>query len=246
MWELDDRAASVQLAGLTAQVNLHEPHKGLHNVVAHGESMPCAGVLQTRIGDKPSGWNDELVDSYVRGADLVAVYAPVAQRNINSEIYWRAIQYEDLETVGVEIIASVQTNLLDSDPRMTIGSTLPRCDISRLSDAIEPRFEHVTATDVKPLVLDSGVGLILFRLAGAAYSYIEMIHPADFSAAELRECTSDEERICSKFRIFDEPLEKGVIRRSRVCGMFLAREGDEQVAVECYRRFVDSAVPLTA
>lgn len=246
MWELDDRTASVHLAGLTAQVNLREPNEGLHNIVVRKEPMPNVAVLQTRIGDEPSGWNDELVDTYVRGADLVAAYAPAPQRNISSQIYWRAIQYDDLEAVGVETIVSVQTDLLDSDPRMTIGSTIPCCDVTRLSDDKEARFELVTAADVNPSVVDSGVGPLLFRLADATYSYVEMIHPADFSAAEIRECTADNERVCSKFRVFNEPLEKGVIRRSRVCGAFIAREGDEQVAVECYRRFVESAVPLTA
>ncbi len=246
MWEIDDRTASMRLASLTAQVDLLRPCEGLHNVCVHGEPIAEARLLQARTGSRPTEQGDELVDNYVRGTDLVAVYASASQRSVNTQIYRRAIQHDAVDAAGVEIIASVQTSLLDSDPRMTIGSTLPRCDVWRLLDESESRFERVDTADAKPFVLESGAGLFLFRMPGTRCSYIEMIHPADFTATEIRACASSREGVCSEFRLFDEPLERGVIRRGRVRGMFLECEGDEKAAVECYRRFVESAAPLTA
>jgi hypothetical protein len=245
MWEIDDQIAIVRLASFTAQVDLLRPHKGVHGVRIQREPIVGAEVLQARTGDRPSDQDDELVDTYVRGADLVAVYASTAQPSIRAQIYWRAIWHDALEAAGVEIIASVHTSSLDSDPRMTIGSNLPDCEVWRLLDESESRFERVAAANAKPLLLDSQACLVLFRLSGAACSYVEMIHAADFTAAEIRASASGKERVRSKFRLFDEPLEKGVIRRGLACGMFVAREGDKEAAVECYRRFVQSAIPLT-
>jgi len=203
-------------------------------------------MLQIRRGDESSDQSNEPLDSYVRGTDLVAVYASTAERDLVADIYWRAIQYDAVGAVGVEIIASVETSLLDSDPRMTVGSALPDCDILRLSDERESRFAPVAATYGEPFGPESGAGVFLFRLPGTTRSYVEMIHPADFTTAEIQASASGTERICSKFRLFNEPLEKGVIRRARVCGVWLARQGDENFAVECYRHFVQSAAPLTA
>lgn len=245
MWEMDDRTANVRLAGLSAQVDLSRPHEGIHNVEIRAQTALDAAVLQTQLGDQSPERGYELVDSYVRGVDLVASYVSIPQRSINPQIYWRAVCHQDVEAVGVEILVSIQTSLLDSEPSMAVGSVLPRSDVWRLLDAQESCFEHLTMAGVNPCVIGRRPGMFLFRLAGMDCSYVEMIHPADFSVAEVRTDAPGEGRIRSTFQLFNEPLEKGVIRRGRVCGMFLARDGDERTAAECYRRFVQSAVPLT-
>ena len=50
-------------------------------------------------------------------------------------------------------------------------------------------------------------------------------------------------RITSK--LFPERLEKGVIRRGRICAWFLPREADLAIAAELFRRFVSQPPPLT-
>ena len=43
-----------------------------------------------------------------------------------------------------------------------------------------------------------------------------------------------------RWQMFPESLEKGVIRRGRVRGVFLPREQDEQLARAAWRALVDS------
>jgi hypothetical protein len=45
--------------------------------------------------------------------------------------------------------------------------------------------------------------------------------------------------------LFPESLEKGVIRRGRVRGWFLPREGDADAAAERYRQWLAEPPPLT-
>jgi len=246
MWQVDGSKASIRVGNVAAQLNLQRPHEGLHDIRVDGEAIPEARVLEARTGDIPSGQDEQLVDGYVRGTDLVAVYAQTAQRNVCAQIYWRVIQLDSVGAAGVEIITSVQTNLLDSEPRIAVGSTLPCCGARRLSDEKDSHCERVALSEVEPFVLDSGAGLLLFRLPNSACSYAEMIHPADFTTGKIRRDSSMGRQVRSHFRLFDEPLEKGVIRRSRVRGIFLPSEQDEKAAIQCYRNFVNSAAPLTA
>ena len=246
MWQVHRSTASIRVGTVAASLNLQRPHEGLHSIRVDGEAIPDARVLETRAGDVPWGQDEQLVDAYVRGADLVAIYAQTAQRNVCAQVYWRVIQLDSVGAAGVEIIASVHTSLLDSDPRIAVGSTLPCCEVLRFCDEKDSRFERVELSEVEPFVLDSGAGLFLFRLPDSGCSYAEMIHPADFTTGRIRRDSSEGNRVCSDLRLFDEPLEKGVIRRSRVRGVFLPSEEDEKSAIQCYRYFVRSAIPLTA
>lgn len=248
MWRLEGGAADLDIEWLAGEINLLQPQEGLRSIRIDGESIGEASILQVRTPDTNSKEDRPLEDGYVRRADLVAVYAETEQRRISPQIYWRAVRQDAVRGVGVELIASVQTSLLDSDPRIVVGSTLPSSDVWWLTDQGESRFEPVTLADTDSFAVESGTGagLFLFQLPNLSYSYVEMIHAADFATAEVRKQASAEGGICSAFQLFDERLEKGVIRRARLRGVFVPRDGDEQAAIECYRRFVGSTIPLTA
>ena len=90
-----------------------------------------------------------------------------------------------------------------------------------------------------------GPGCFLFRRAGT-FSYAELVHPADFRQSTLaaRESSSADVRLAH--RLFHRRLEKGVILRSRLRGVFLPREHDMELAAAEYRRFAASEPPPTA
>jgi hypothetical protein len=93
-----------------------------------------------------------------------------------------------------------------------------------------------------------------------------MIHPGDFrgttisataatAAASPRtnelaqsRAKSDDavRRITLTSILFPERLEKGVIRRGRLAGIFVPRDGDEEAAAHFYRQWRASPPPLTA
>jgi hypothetical protein len=87
---------------------------------------------------------------------------------------------------------------------------------------------------------DSTQHLIVFRHATLGLSYAEMVHPTDFVMAE-----ADGGQCYARSTLFPERLEKGVIRRGRVCGWFLPTENDLATAVELASQFVDEPLPLT-
>jgi hypothetical protein len=47
-----------------------------------------------------------------------------------------------------------------------------------------------------------------------------------------------------RHRLLWQPLEKGVILRARVRGIFLPRQDDMRIAAACYRQFVVADPPL--
>jgi hypothetical protein len=173
---------------------------------------------------------------------LVATYAPAGAGTVRPQIYWRLFRPEHIEGMGLDLIVSVQTDLLDSDPSMSTASILPVEGLLRLHGPGADQFEPLVIDDPAPL----DAGLLLFRLAGGRLSYVEMVHPSDFCRAGVR--TEDAARHTARlsFPLFPGRLEKGVIRRARLRGCFLPREDDRSVAAALYGEFAASTPPLTA
>jgi hypothetical protein len=82
------------------------------------------------------------------------------------------------------------------------------------------------------------VGLFLYRFGQLPGGYLEMVHPADFDHVEF-EPGPNPGILRSRFKLFEEHLEKGVIRRARVRGLLgLDTRDGEAVVGECYRRLL--------
>jgi hypothetical protein len=246
MWRIEGSEASLSTLRLSARVDLRQPEQGLADVARRERALPDARLLQVQLADVGNG--QRLVDAYVRSLDLVAAYEAASGLASATQIYWRYVEHADLEAAGVELIVSVRTESLDADPRMAFGSELACREVLQAagSDATSFQSIPVSAKTCDRPLRRAGVGLFVARLCDDAVSYVEMVHPADFSAIELAAGGSPAGCVRSRFPLFEERLEKGVIRRTRVQGLLCRREGDEAVARECYLRFLASAAPLTA
>jgi len=245
MWRIDRNRASVDASGLSARVDLQQPDAGLVDVAWHGNPWCNSRLFQVRQPLSSSGY--ELLDAYVRGPDLVAVYRTPSNESLATQVYWRFIAYPDLDAAGVELIVSVQTELLDDDPCLTVGSELP---CSGILQAIGPGTAGFARVSLPEGATDepcrcTGTGLFLYGLNAGRGSYLEMVHPADFFAGEF-ERTPESSVLRSRFELFEERLEKGVLRRARSCGLLLGHTQEaEPTARECYRRWLASDAPLT-
>lgn len=245
MWQLADYSASIALPPLSAQVNTLEPWQGLLQPSWLGTSLSASiSVLQVDVRELVAP-NRLPLEVYARGNDLVATYAPSEGRNIQTQIYWRATQPNcGGRAAGVELILSAQTHLLDSRPGLSTHSTLPLGELFRLSqDAtrLEPfAFQGAARAE---FTSSDGAALFLFRPYGCAFTYAEMVHPADFSGACLEMRGENSLRLTN--HLFPERLEKGVIRRGRLCGLFLGRDHDLSCALGAYRLFLEEPLPLT-
>jgi hypothetical protein len=153
--------------------------------------------------------------------------------------------------VSVELILSMRTDLLDSQPQTLVFSSL-RCDevLSSLRLDVDA-FRAASPGKLQRADLsEEDVPAYLFRRprspgrkrVDAGVSYFQMVHPDDFFATDYRSKRYREQLTTT---LFPERLEKGVIRRARVCGWFLPAENDLAVAVELARQFIDEPLPLT-
>lgn len=235
-WQLHQHRAQLRCGEFRAGIDLAQPERGLFDLGCRDG----AGVAAQLLGiDLPSGkaGAGSLLESYVRGDDLVAAYLPADDWPVHVDARWRATgsSQGSAASLAVELVVSVRTELLDSRPQMAVASMVPSSEALRLADAAAGRFE--------PLALEAagaqdGCGCILIRLPQADISYVEMVHPADCHQDELEVLAAGHGPMMRiAHRLFLDPLEKGVMLRGRVCGVLLPRAEDCRLAADWYREF---------
>jgi hypothetical protein len=290
MWRFEKTKAILQNAWWTLEIDVESPAAGLGDleVSGHGpEQTPFfsrlgAKLLQIQSPDPDLTGRPVCESAYVRGADLVVSYRMSKTPAIRWEVYWRELACKDNTIGGIELILSVETDLLDSDPRLWVGSRVPAAELLQILPGSSPpaqpidigkgcekvglppsRHRENTRDSVSgevPVPISSPPrsvgnsafmsleppGLLLVRPPQVSFSYVELIHPADFSALTVSSDGADPPVLVSRFHLFDQHLEKGVIRRGRLRGLVLPRGDDIELATACYHSFLQSAVPLTA
>jgi hypothetical protein len=207
------------------------------------------------------------LDAYCRGSDLIATYGPSDLFPFRYQAYWRhqrAIYPGAL--AAVELVVSIQTQLLDTQPRLTVSSLLPASACWRIP-SVQPAPQVGQKIAGPPAAAQlftpaGGIGCFRFQLAPGMPDYVEMVHPVDFQATTLDAhgpagngpagtaplgtglaVTGPATRLCHQ--LFGGRLEKGVILRSRVLGLFLPRAAASGMIAEAYRTLAAEALPLT-
>ena len=99
---------------------------------------------------------------------------------------------------------------------------------------VVPDFQHSDSRDC-----------CLVRPAGLSAAYLEMVHPSDFRQTTFEWASQSPPVVRLTHRLFAERLEKGVILRSRIRGLFIPRSHADELARQEYRRFAASKLPLT-
>jgi hypothetical protein len=272
-WQIDNRTASLRTVGLAAEVSLAQTIHGLCHVVAGGKRWQAArllGLATTRLpmienershespftltanGREMGGREAEPasapVESFVRGDDLVLAYKTSRRGSMHVDAMWRVVTPQPGEKfmVAVDLIVSVRTLQADAWPELAVQSTLPVCETLQF-DPVQPiRCRPLPLTPQAAVTPGSneGVGCLLFRQAGFPLSYAEMVHPADFSRDEWIPRGPEDDGSRLVHRLFRATLEKGVLLRGRVRGVFVPRIDDTHLAAECYAAFAVADPPL--
>jgi hypothetical protein len=250
MWKCDKNVAELKLDSFHATLDAAQPGLGLTLISPRNKEAMPARLLWLSIAPRRRGdvnWPAEL---YVRGDDLVVVYHQSALyplQPLHVDAVWRALRpgpaHEFL--AAVELIVSVRTELLSSPAKVSVWSYLPGGTTFFLVGASSSRCEALVPPVALGFSAAHGPRCVLCRLGDGELSYAEAIHPADFHD-DLVLLGPLRDGAALRHRLFDRSLEKGVILRARVRGVFLPRENDVALAAACYAAFAASEPPLDA
>jgi hypothetical protein len=237
MWQLhaaDDVAALDDAKTLTGKILLSRPARGLEQIALRGTAISAAGLF--RLSLTPPSDCETVQESYLRGNDLVITYQQLSERTVRPQIYWRALADDAQSACGVELQLSVQTDLLQSHPQAHVSSQVParQAFYSQRDGSWQPVEQTAD--------LQADVARPLLVIRGEGWSYVEMAFPGDFVRAQIR---AEPQQFRSDWELFAEHLEKGVIRRARLRGLFVPPDNDLEVAASQFARFLDSPLPLT-
>jgi hypothetical protein len=265
-WTLDGNTASLRVGSFSAVVKIDEPGLGVHGVCWDGASI---AAVETWLGFREykqvrSEQVRPIEDAYVRGRDLVAVYAETPENPLRYEIYWRALDADSLcgAAAGIDVVASVQTSVLDAKPQTMLcsqcrvdavwASAPPKRDWAAVRVPAMPdakldmqaylREAHKVMAEHRPTLDDA----FLFALAESPWAYAEMIHPADrlWTHVAARE-TSALRTAGTGYLIFGMPMEKGVLLRARLRVLLLPRSDAQEIALRSREQFERAELPLT-
>ncbi len=244
MWTLSENGAELAIGPLTARLDLTHVERGLSSVGIAGHEWLRAALLSVRLPQRIGNDPFPPQEAYVRGTDLVATYPPLAPFTIQSQIYWRARQQSSLSAVGVELIVSVQTSQLYSEPQTPISSTIPGAEDALIwAPGDQPGLLVPTALPRTLAAARREEGIVACGIPGTNHVYVEMIHPSDLDVMHI-EATDGAVRVSAQ--VFQEHLEKGVIRRARVCGWFVPAADWQSRADRLRESLQSEPPPLTA
>jgi hypothetical protein len=236
-WDIQGTLARLSTGILAGEIDVAFPWRGFQPAASVREGIALFKVhTRAHALDEP----ETLVEYYQRGVDLVATYAQTVERNTRPQVYWRVIEHplgDDTSAAALEVIVSSQTSLLESQPLTILESTLPPGEISvwnAQGTLLELKSGQWLSGDAAPCV-------VLFRPRDWSLSYCEMVQPADCSAVRVE----DAHLPCVRWQLFPESLEKGVIRRGRVRGVYLPRDRDAELALAAFHEFVNSPPALS-
>lgn len=217
-WSLQANEATFTSADFSASISLLKPGRGVTNISYRGD--PTEGLV---LGISPSEHkiegSEEIADAYVRGSDLVVTYAQTEARPFALQIYWR-VNLVGERVVQLDGIVSLQTCLLESFPLITARTELP----SEITDG-----------------MPAGT---LLRGGSTAWSYAELVQPEDRGESPDID-SSNRDRVAIHHQLGGQFLEKGVIRRLRLRGLFLPRENDLKLAEKYLASLENEELPLT-
>lgn len=233
-WMLRGQEARLQLGSWQAGLRLDDLAVGLRHLQSGPQALPVValfGLLMT-----PERPRAEVMESYCRGTDLIAVLTASRQRPIRIEARWRAGSVTGGGGLSIDLQISAQTPLLDASPQFELLSSAGGELITPSAESIERGFNPQAKSEVATCVA-------LWRFDSLGLSLLTMVHPSDFCGIALDQ---PDGLLSVRFPLFRERLEKGVVRRARARALFIASHEDLERAFEEYRTFANESPDLSA
>jgi len=241
--------ARLRFGPFSATLDPRRPHDGLGEIQFGADSLEGDRLLAIAAERLATDDQTLAAEAHVRGSRLMAAYEETPDRPLRVEASWCVLRPRSSERflLGVELVISVETHQLDYRPELSARSRLAAVETWRLLDAASGDYQSLPRSpdQVSTLQPADGSCCLLFRLPGIELSYAEMVHPTDFRRAELTHSGEGGETVDVRHPLFCDRLEKGVLLRARVRGLFLPREDDARAVATCYAAFAAALNPAT-
>lgn len=241
-WRVERFQAKLQQSDFELTVDANRLLSGMYQIRYQGSALSGHRLLRLEIPDLADPIPDEVIsEAYARGRDFIVSYRPTSSFRFTPQVYWRAQSADGMR--GVELMISMQTDVLDSRPVVQASSLVSSGSAWRLEVAAESFVEVPLAAEPTVLSTESSAPLVLVRGDNESFSYLEMAYPTDpFEFWVQRDAQAG---VNLGFRLMHEHLEKGVIRRLRVAAWYVPRQNDMQLAADLYRKLLQAEPPLT-
>lgn len=247
IWQLDEQGARLRVDRFSARLGFDHLERGLTDLRVEPFSLHVASMLGLALPASAETTGRGPLHGYERGRDLVAACRQSGGWPVRVDAVWRAISPAEASDIvaGVDLIVSVETDLLDSRPGLTIRSELTPIEVLRLVAPAAASFEPCRLESPSPIALKIGSpDCFAFRLPDVPFTYGEMSHPADSYGTLLGPASDGPQTVEVRHRLFAERLEKGVILRARVRGVLVDRADDLRTVAACYAAFATADPPL--
>ena len=248
IWRLNGHLAQLQSDQLSAEVDLARPADGVFHICVAGKRVNDMWVLGVALPSRDTSDAGAIGDAYVKSSNLAAAYDASTNWPVGVDAVWKGMTRSSRHefVAAIELLVSVRTDSLDSQPRMAVQSAFSGGEVALAADRNADRFEPFisSAVDSASARRDACGGCIIFRPTGSDLSYVEMVHPADFRRDEL--VGGGDTPLLVQHHLFDASLEKGVVLCARLRGVFVPRGNDTQLARQQCAAFKESEPPLGA
>ena len=177
------------------------------------------------------------------GESIQATFAPKDCFPVETQVTWRTGR-TDSGHPCLDTVISVGTQRLSACSRLNLLSMVPVAEVlvpEQAETAAPPAWKTYGLASGDPASIEASC--ILVRFPDETWSYAEMTHPCDPVECEISSC-AETRRLALRHELFSQSLEKGVILRARLRGVFLPRQSDCAAASAAFAEWTASAPPL--
>lgn len=243
-WKSQNSVATLQFGTGTLSVQLDRPHLGVELKLSPDRNSTQILKLDTLR-------DDERVDeAYIRGSDLIIRIHENPISRLSHTLYFRRVT-DTPNFIGIELIISQETSTLGIQYGTVVSSAFSGTvgGLAKLIESHEPSSRPNPANDLLEITTNplSEYGAGWVGLTESESFATQIIHRNDFDAkvCGVRGGSNGDSTISNSVEL--TPLEKGVIRRSRVRVLIGTQHSIDEINTQIQfaaRAFSASEIPL--
>jgi len=245
MWTIQGPQAQLQTSNFSGTLDLGVPEAGLQELCFSEQSLAAVRLLGVSLAQKLVDVS-QINNHYTRDNCLVASYGDVLKTDCHAQLQWRCIDPQPgLWLRGLELIISFEAPLLTRLPEWKTTSEIAAQLIFSPVDDDAQTWNPIDQNGNGHPPDENRYKMILCRFPEQKLSYVEMVHSQQPCLTVFPTTPHSAPKIIRwGMQMSADHLEKGVILRRVLRGLFLPLEKDEALARKAYQHFSTIAPPL--